>query len=83
MGSILLRMERDGLIQRTQRVGDRRSLYVSLTPKGEAVSRRIEDIFRQIDLLAASRLSMEEQIQLRSLLETVCSAISSSGEETA
>ncbi len=83
VGSILLRMERDGLIQRTQRVGDRRSLYVSLTPKGEAVSRRIEDIFRQIDLLAASRLSMEEQIQLRSLLETVCSAISSSGEETA
>lgn len=32
VGSILSRMERDGLVRRRQRNGDRRSLYVSLTP---------------------------------------------------
>ena len=34
VGSILSRMERDGLVCRTQREGNRRSLYVSLTPRG-------------------------------------------------
>ena len=81
VGSILTRMERDGLIQRTQRTGNRRSLYVSLTPKGEAISRRVEDMFQQVDLLAASRLSPEERVQLQSLLETVCATVSSDDRE--
>ena len=34
-GGILLRMEEAGLIARRRRDGNRRSLYVSLTPKGE------------------------------------------------
>lgn len=34
VGSILSRMERDGLVCRSQRDGNRRSLYVSLTPQG-------------------------------------------------
>ena len=83
MTRIVTELVDEGLEERSQDGANRRLINISLTPKGEAVSRRIEDIFRQIDLLAASRLSMEEQIQLRSLLETVCSAISSSGEETA
>lgn len=72
VGSILTRMERDGLISRTQRTGNRRSLYVSLTPRGEALGRRMEEIFRRADQLAASGLTREEQTELLSLLEKVC-----------
>ena len=38
VGSILLRMEASGLVVRAQHEGNRRSLYVALTPKGRAAA---------------------------------------------
>ena len=75
VGSILLRMERDGLIRRTQRDGNRRSLYVSLTPLGLEQGQKMEEIFRQADLRAASQLTLAEQQTLCSLLTSVCAFV--------
>ena len=53
VGSILLRMERSGLVVRRQHEGNRRSLFVSLTEQGEQ----------------AAGLSPEELEQLKGLLD--------------
>ena len=53
MGSILTRMERDGLIARTQHDGNRRSLYVSLTAKGQTAAEEMDRVFRQADAKAS------------------------------
>ena len=82
VGSILTRMERDGLIVRTQREGNRRSLYVSLTPKGRKMVERMAEVFRQADALAAAGLSEEERALLPVLLEKVyCSVSGEKGEK--
>ena len=72
MGSILLRMERDGLICRAQHQGNRRSLWVSLTPQGRQLARRMEEIFCQADEQAAENLSPQEIQALRQMLGQVC-----------
>ena len=79
VGSILLRMERDGLVRRTQRDGNRRSLYVSLTPEGEKLGAQMSAIFRRVDAQAAAELTPEEQEQLRVLLEKVYTSVSPDG----
>ena len=76
VGSILLRMERDGLVRRAQRDGNRRSLYVSLTPEGEQAGARLAEVFRRADAQAAAQLTPEEREQLRTLLEKVCASVS-------
>ena len=76
VGSILLRMERDGLVRRTQRDGNRRSLYVSLPPEGRRMGERMAEIFRRADAQAAAGLTPEEQDQLRVLLEKVYGSVS-------
>lgn len=73
-GSILTRMERDGLISRTQRAGNRRSLYVSLTPQGKALGQRMEEVFRRADALAVSCLTQGQQAELLALLKMVCAS---------
>lgn len=75
VGSILSRMERDGLVRRRQRNGDRRSLYVSLTPRGDALGRQMMELFHHADTRAAALLSPQEQAQLLSLLNKVCTAV--------
>lgn len=82
VGSVLLRMERDGLISRTQQDGNRRSLYVSLTPRGRALGEQLETIFRQNDLTAVACLSPEEQEQLCRLLKTIWTALEREREES-
>ena len=81
VGSILLRMERDGLVRRAQRDGNRRSLYVSLTPEGEKLGEQMADIFRRADARAAAQLTPEEQEQLQVLLEKVYASVSPDGRE--
>ena len=71
VGSILSRMERDGLIQRQQRDGNRRSLYVSLTGRGEQLGRQMQDIFAEADQRAMAGLTPEQQQTLQQLLEQV------------
>lgn len=81
VGSILTRMERDGLVCRTQRAGNRRSLYVSLTARGQEKAEQMQEIFRQADAQAAAALSQEEQQQLRALLERVYAAVATEKRE--
>lgn len=75
VGSILLRMERDGLVRRTQKDGNRRSLYVSLTEKGRLVALQVQQIFQQADAQAAACLSEEERQCLQQLLQRVYDAV--------
>lgn len=81
VGSILTRMERDGLVCRTQRAGNRRSLYVSLTARGREKAEQMQEIFRQADAQAAAALTQEEQQQLRTLLERVYTAVATEKRE--
>ena len=69
VGSILLRMERDGLVRRVQKDGNRRALYVSLTPRGLQMAAQVQRIFQQADARAAAELSAEECLELQRLLQ--------------
>lgn len=81
-GGILLRMERDGLVQRTQRDGNRRDLFVSLTPRGQEMADRMQAIFQDADARAVSGLSSEETDRLLALLERVCASVSGQEKES-
>lgn len=75
VGSILLRMEEAGLVQRRQKEGNRRSLYVSLTPRGEAAARELTAVFRDAEEQALGDLSAEERQQLSGYLTRLCQAM--------
>ena len=75
VGSILLRMERDGLVRRVQKDGNRRALYVSLTEKGRQVALQVQQIFQQADARAAAALTTEESLRLQQLLQRVYDAV--------
>lgn len=75
VGSILARMEEAGLVKRRQKSGDRRALYVSLTPAGTAAADAMAAIFDRADTQAASLLTSAEKVQLTELLEKVCAAL--------
>lgn len=77
VGSILSRMERDGLVCRTQREGNRRSLYVSLTPRGRQLGEKVQAVFQQVDDMACAQLTPEQQSELETLLETVLACVAS------
>ena len=79
VGSILGRMESSGLISRRQKDGNRRSLFVSLTPKGERFAEKIDAIFAAADKAAAASLSAA---QLDALKQALC-AVSQSLSEAA
>lgn len=81
VGSILSRMERDRLVRRIQREGNRRSLYVSLTPKGERLGQQMEEVFSHADRAVLEVLSQDEVRQLSSLLEKLCTARQNGKEE--
>ena len=68
MGNILLRMENAGLIERRNRPNNRRSLYVSLTPRGEEMAKRIQDIFAEAEQQITAGLTDEERKALYQLL---------------
>ena len=71
VGNILLRMEEAGLVSRSQRAGNRRSLYVSLTDKGRDAAERMRLIFVESEKRAARNLSDEEIASLKALLAKV------------
>lgn len=69
VGSILMRMEAAGLVNRRNRPGNRRSLYVSLTPKGEKLAEELKGIFSAAEAQMTSKLTDDERVTLKSLLE--------------
>ena len=74
VGSILLGMEEAGLVLRTQRPGNRRSLFVSLTPRGRDKARQMAEIFRQVDDRALQALTPQEGEALLTLLTKLYAA---------
>ena len=83
VGSILTRMERSGLIRREQHDGNRRSLYVSLTPQGRQLGEQMQQIFERVDKQAVANLSDEEQVLLCELLGKVYDAVVPNRKEMA
>ncbi len=82
VGSILLRMEKSGLIVRRQREGNRRSLFVSLTDRGREAAGQVAAIFEKTEAPVVSALTGEELNTLRALLEKTCRILSdSTGKE--
>ncbi|MDE6834206.1 MAG: MarR family transcriptional regulator [Ruminococcus sp.] len=72
LGSILLRMEQKGLIERRQKNGNRRSLYVYLTDSGKEICEKMHDIFIQADEQAISSISPEEIQEVKNILTEIC-----------
>lgn len=69
VGSILLRMETAGLVVRRNRPHNRRSLYVSLTPKGQAMAQTLQGVFAAAEAQVTAALTDQERATLQSLLE--------------
>lgn len=68
VGSLLLRLEKAGLVQRTRHEGNRRSLFVSLTEEGKEVTDALIALFDTIDETALAGFTPEEAKTLESLL---------------
>lgn len=81
VGSILLRMENAGLVRRRQKDGNRRSLYVSLTPAGKEKAEKLMDIFRENANTATASLSETEIETLKELLTKLCDTMQSQAKE--
>ena len=81
VGSILLRMENAGLVRRRQKDGNRRSLYVSLTPAGKEKAEKLMDIFRENENTATANLSETEVETLKELLTKLCGTMQSQTKE--
>lgn len=80
VGSILTRMENCGLIVRRQKQGNRRSLYVSLTEKGNDAARKVSEIFKDAENSATAGLSAAETEKLKSTLAEICAALNEKNE---
>lgn len=68
VGSILGRMESMGLIERRQREGNRRSLFVFLTDAGRSAAAQMENIFISSDKQAAKDLTGKDIDELTRIL---------------
>ena len=80
-GSILLRMEKAGLVIRRQHDGNRRSLFVSLTDRGRETAGQVKEIFARTEQPIEAALSEAEQKCLRELLEKAYCAITDTTSE--
>lgn len=67
-GSILLRMESAGLVTRYNHPHNRRSLYVSLTPAGEQMAQKVQQIFAAAEDQVTAGLTGAERDMLQQLL---------------
>lgn len=79
MANTLARMERDGLVLRTPDPDDRRSALVRLTPLGEA---RAEAAFRaakELNRLATSALSPDEQRHFYDMMRRIIGVLEGEG----
>ena len=69
VGSILTRMEAAGLVTRRNRPGNRRSLHVSLTPRGQELAGALNGVFAEAEAQITAGLTAEERQTLTGLLE--------------
>lgn len=68
VGSILTRMEAADLVTRRNRPGNRRSLYVSLTPHGREMAESLQTVFADAEKQMTAALTDEERETLTRLL---------------
>ena len=80
VGSILTRMENAGLVERKQKEGNRRSLFVCLTEKGKKAAEDMSAIFERADKQAVCALSEENLEQLKSFLYIICDSLAHESE---
>ena len=73
-------MEENGQIVRTQKNGNRRSLYVSLTPQSKIVALKVMDIFKDVATYATSQLNEEDEKTLGDLLNKICMTMENKGD---
>lgn len=71
VGSILSRMEDNGLILRQREGTNRRSLYVSLTQKGREASKKTTDLFELAEQKAFEGISEDTQKKLCDTLQLI------------
>ena len=72
LGSILLRMEEKGFIERKQMDGNRRSLFVYLTDTGKELACKMKKIFEEEDAKALRSFSQTEIANLQKTLDILC-----------
>ena len=68
-GSLLDRMESAGLIERRRQNGNRRSLYVYLTPAGRRAAEQTEAIFADAEREALAGMDADERAELLQWLD--------------
>lgn len=78
--SVLLGMEKKGLIMRKNLNGNRRSLNVYLTDKGKAFAKEVEQRFARIEKQALLGFTKEEQELITELLARMNENMSEKGE---
>lgn len=81
VGSILLRMEENGLVARRQRNGNRRSLYVSLTESGLEAAKKMKVIFENAEKEAVKGLTDDEIRSLKEILNKLCDTMQTKSEK--
>lgn len=79
VGSILDRMEKNGLIERRRREGNRRSIYIYLTPTGRAAAEEIQKIFTAAEKIAFSGMNEQEIALLSEGIEKVYKNLTEQG----
>lgn len=71
LSTILGGMERAGLLERSTRDENRRTVYVRLTDLGREQCRRLNDIFAAAEEEALRGFSLQEMQQVQTLLERI------------
>lgn len=82
VGSILLRMEKSGLIIRRNKDGNRRSNFVSLTESGKQAAEKVQEIFHETESQALAQLSDDEVKTVMQALSKMCDAMQSQSERS-
>ncbi len=80
-GSVLDGMERSGLVERKKRAGNRRSLFVELTPKGRSLALEVRQIFRRAENRALAGLSEHGRQGFTAMLLAVYNNITAEPED--
>jgi DNA-binding MarR family transcriptional regulator len=73
---MLLRLERDGVVERRSDAEDARILRVYLTPHGKALVQPVLDVWRQMEMRITQGMSDAELVLLRRLLLHIQSNLS-------
>jgi DNA-binding MarR family transcriptional regulator len=69
--SLLDRLERAALIRRTQNPGDRRSIDVTLTPRGKRLATRLTRMVQQVEANISARVSARELAGFQAVMRAV------------